>query len=188
MDLVTTWKLTAVLHCYTSQIRAVVSGTVRSQCRINLCYTAHQPHFNYFSSLLLYMGPLGMMKILFVGCFPPPPQVHLQVLGNTIPDVPHRWGTPHFRGNLPVQHCDPHLFLGIRMTIWVPVLIRVWVTRRLDQGITKGRTHMVGQHPKAPSPGTSQQLQLPVLQMSLAQPWNCNHNDKAKHSLSRIQN
>lgn len=61
-------EISCVPLCYTSQIRALVSGTVCSQLRrINLYYTACQPHLNYFSHLLLYMGPLGNDGNIFGG-------------------------------------------------------------------------------------------------------------------------
>lgn len=61
-------EMSCVPLCYTSQIRALVSGTVCSQRRrINLYYTACQPHLNYFSHLLLYMGPLGNDGNIFGG-------------------------------------------------------------------------------------------------------------------------
>lgn len=160
MDLVTTWKLTVVLHCYTSQIRAVVSGTECSQCRINLYYTARQPHFNYFSSSLLYMGPLGNDENIVCGLFPslPPPPGSPSSLGNAIPDFPHRWGTPPILGETFLLNTGTHSsFLGVWMAIQGPGLTIVQVTGRFSQGITEGRTHVVGHTPRHPAqePGSS---------------------------------
>lgn len=86
MNLVTTWKLTVVLQCYASQMRAVVSGTVCSRCGEGLIFITQLTGFISITLAIYYCiwDLWGTMKI-----FPVFFQVHLQVLENVGPDFPH---------------------------------------------------------------------------------------------------
>lgn len=79
MNLVTTWKLTVVLQCYTSQMRAVVSGTVCSWSGEGLIFITQLTSFISITLAIFYCiwDLWGMMKIFSVFF-----QVHLQVLEN----------------------------------------------------------------------------------------------------------
>jgi len=103
MNLVTTWKLTVVLQCYTSQTRAVVSGTACSRSGEGLIFITQLTSFISITSAIYYCiwGLWGTTKI-FLMLF----QVHLQVLANAFPDFPHWERISNFRRNIPVPQGD----------------------------------------------------------------------------------
>lgn len=114
MNLVTTWKLTVVLQCYMSQMRAVVSGTACSRSGEGLIFITQLTSFISITLAIYYCiwDLWGMMKIFSVFF-----QVHLQVLENAVPDFPYWERTYNFRKNIPVYHGDPQLFLVVTTTV-----------------------------------------------------------------------
>lgn len=114
MNLVTTWKLTVVLRCYTSQMRAVVSGTACSRSGEGLIFITQLTSSISITLAIYYCiwDLWGTMKIFSVFF-----QVHLRVLENAVPDFPHWKRIYNFRKNIAVYHGDPQFFLVVMPTV-----------------------------------------------------------------------